>query len=89
VLLFILLGTLAPLRATSAAREWGDLVKSAFDVYRFNLLESLGIELPKSRQEEKALWTKYSQAIIYRLPERLPALKGAGNPPGKKKAKAG
>lgn len=75
VLLFIALGTLAPLRATSAAREWGDFVKSAFDVYRFNLLESLGIDLPKSREEERKVWTKYSQAIIYRLPETLPDLK--------------
>jgi hypothetical protein len=75
VLLFIILGTIAPMRATSAAREWGDFVKSAFDVYRFKLLESLGMELPKSREEERKLWTKYSQAIIYRLPESLPALK--------------
>jgi hypothetical protein len=75
VLLFIALGTIAPLRATSAAREWGDFVKSAFDVYRFKLLESLGIDLPKSREEERKLWTKYSQAIIYRLPETLPNLK--------------
>jgi hypothetical protein len=75
VLLFILLGTIAPMRATSAAREWGDFVKSAFDVYRFKLLESLGIDLPTSREEERKLWTKYSQAIIYRLPETLPDLK--------------
>ncbi len=88
VLLFILLGTLAPLRATSSAREWGDFVKSAFDVYRFNLLKSLGIELPKSREEERALWTKYSQAIIYRLPERLPDLEGTANPPERKKTKS-
>jgi hypothetical protein len=72
---FIVLGTIAPLRATSAAREWGDFVKSAFDVYRFNLLKSLGIDLPKSRQEERILWTQYSQAIIYRLPETLPDFK--------------
>ncbi len=88
VLLFILLGTLAPLRATSSAREWGDFVKSAFDVYRFNLLKSLGIELPKSREQERALWTKYSQAIIYRLPERLPDLEGTANPPERKKTKS-
>lgn len=75
VLLLIALGTVAPLRATSAAREWGDFVKSAFDVYRFKLLESLGLDLPGTREEEKTLWTKYSQAIIYRLPERLPDLK--------------
>jgi hypothetical protein len=79
VLLFIALGTIAPLRATSAAREWGDFVKSAFDVYRFKLLESLGIDLPRNREEEKALWNKYSQAIIYRLPERLPELKKNGS----------
>jgi hypothetical protein len=84
VLLFITLGTLAPLRATSAAREWGDFVKSAFDVYRFNLLESLGIDLPKSREEEKILWTKYSQAIIYRLPDSLPDLKTISKPKTKR-----
>jgi hypothetical protein len=78
ILLFIALGTFAPLRATSAAREWGDFVKSAFDVYRFKLLEALGIDLPNSREEEKALWNMYSQAIIYRLPERLPELKKNG-----------
>ena len=75
VILFIILGTIAPLRATSAAREWGDFVKSAFDVYRCKLLESLGIDPPRSREEERDLWKKYSQAIIYRLPETLPALK--------------
>ncbi len=80
VLLFIALGTLAPLRATSAAREWGDFVKSAFDVYRFKLLESLGINLPKDRDEEKVMWKKYSQAIIYRLPETLPDLKETPKP---------
>jgi len=87
VILFIALGTIAPLRATSAAREWGDFVKSAFDVYRFNLLESLGIDLPKTREEERKLWTKYSQAIIYRLPETLPDLKKSDNKSATKKTK--
>ncbi|HLO18045.1 MAG TPA: hypothetical protein VK206_24655 [Anaerolineales bacterium] len=86
VLLFIALGTLAPLRATSSAREWGDFVKSAFDIYRFDLLESLGIDIPKTREEERELWTEYSQAIIYRLPETLPALKNSANKPASKKA---
>ncbi len=88
VILFITLGTIAPLRATSSAREWGDFVKSAFDVYRFNLLESLGIDAPKDREEERRLWTKYSQAIIYRLPDALPELKKAANGPVTKKAKS-
>lgn len=80
VILFFGLGIIAPLRATSSAREWGDFVKSAFDIYRFNLLESLGIEAPKSRDEERKIWTKYSQAIIYRLPETLPDIKSSDDP---------
>lgn len=80
VILFFVLGIIAPLRATSSAREWGDFVKSAFDIYRFNLLESLGIEAPKSRDEERKIWTKYSQAIIYRLPETLPDIKQSDDP---------
>ena len=88
VLLFIVLGTIAPLRATSAASEWGDFVKSAFDVYRFKLLESLGMNIPKSRKEEKILWTKYSQAIIYRMPEVLPTLEKPEIVPATKKGKS-
>lgn len=88
IILLILAGTLAPVRATSAAREWGDLVKSAFDVYRFKLLEALGIDLPNDRDEEKSIWRKYSQAIIYRVPEVLPDLKktDAVAPPGETSA---
>jgi len=79
IILLIALGTIAPIRATSSAREWGDFIKSAFDVHRFKLLESLGVETPKNREEEKALWIKYSQAIIYRLPDALPELKNASS----------
>ena len=85
IILIILAGTIAPIRATSSAREWGDFVKSAFDVYRFKLLEALGVDLPKDRDEEKELWQKYSQAIIFRLPETLPALKAStAKPTGRK-----
>jgi len=87
-LLLIALGTIAPIRATSSAREWGDFVKSAFDVHRFKLLEALGIDLPKDRDEEKALWIRYSQAIIYRLPERFPDLKKAESKAPTKKAQS-
>ena len=75
VLLWIVLGTIAPLRATSSAREWGDYVKSAFDVFAPKLREELGIEQPKNREEEYAQWQKISQAIIYRIPEQMPELK--------------
>lgn len=75
VALWIVLGTIAPLRATSSAREWGDNVKSAFDVFAPKLREALGIEPPKNREEEFAQWQKFSQAIIYRMPEQMPELK--------------
>jgi hypothetical protein len=75
VLLFIVLGTIPPLRATSAAREWGDFVKSAFDIFAPKMRESLGFNSPKDRDEEANQWTSFSQAIIYRLPDRIPELK--------------
>ena len=73
--LWVVLGTIAPLRATSSAREWGDYVKSAFDVFAPKLRETLGIELPKNREEEFAQWQRFNQAIIYRIPEQMPELK--------------
>ncbi len=88
VLLLVVLGTIAPLRATSSAREWGDFVKSAFDIYRFALLESLGVDTPKTRKAEKELWTKYSQAILFRLPYLLPDLKKTTTKSKMKKTKA-
>lgn len=81
IFILVILGTIVPLRATSSAGEWGGFIKSAFDVYRFKLLESLGIDAPKNRDEERILWTKYSQAIIYRSPESLPDLKKDTNEP--------
>lgn len=75
VLLFVGLGTIPPLRATSAAREWGDFVKSAFDMFAPIMRETLGFDTPKNREEEKLQWTRFSQAIIYRLPGQMPELK--------------
>ena len=75
VLLLIALGTIPPIRATSAAREWGDLIKSAFDMFAPKMREALGFDVPKDRDEESRQWIQFSQAIIYRLPERIPELK--------------
>ena len=79
--LWVVLGTIAPLRATSSAREWGQFVKSAIDVFAPKLRESLKFEEPENRQEEFEQWQKYSQALIYRLPEQLPELKKGQPPP--------
>lgn len=73
--MWIMLGTIAPLRATSSAREWGNYVKSAFDVFIPKLRDTLGIRVPKNRQKEFVQWQKFSQALIFRLPEQLPELK--------------
>jgi len=75
IVVFGLLNWFLQWRATSAVVGWGDYVKSAFDIYRFTLLESLGIDAPKTRVAEKALWTKFSQATLFRLPYLLPDLK--------------
>jgi hypothetical protein len=41
-------------------------VRTAFDLYRQDLLKKLGYEdTPKNRAEERALWTAISQQIIY------------------------
>lgn len=73
--IYALLNVFLSWRVTSAAIGWGDYVKSAFDLYRFALLESMGIDIPKSRKEEREIWTKFSHAILFNLPESLPELK--------------
>jgi len=85
--IFGLLNWFLQWRATSAVVGWGDYIKSAFDIYRFTLLESLGIDAPKTRDAEKVLWMKFSQATLFRLPYILPELKKSAKKPSTKKAK--
>lgn len=73
LILLIALGS--PHFAENSAIEWGDYIKAGFDVFAPALRKTLGIVQPANRDEETAQWTAYSQAIIYRLPERLPELK--------------
>jgi hypothetical protein len=50
----------------SWATAWGNLVKGAFDLYRWDLLQALGPwERPAGREEEEALWDKVSNLLIY------------------------
>jgi hypothetical protein len=60
------------LRANQSAVGWGDYVKSAFDTYRHDLLKILELPRPTNRDQEKDVWRRFSQSIIYRLPESLP-----------------
>ncbi len=75
LILLGVVGAISPYFAQSTAVEWGDYVKSAFDVFTAKLREALGIPAPADREEEKDQWVKYSQAIGYRLPGRLPEFK--------------
>jgi len=73
----IMLGSSFIIRAQSAAISWGEYIASAFDVYRFKLLDLLGIKRPTTREDEQMLWTRFSQATIYRRPDVLPDLEGS------------
>lgn len=75
LVIIILISLIAPYRAKRVAIAWGDLVKSVFDLYRFDLLKAMRIELPKNRDEERQIWTKISQSIVYKLPSELPEIK--------------
>jgi hypothetical protein len=52
--------------AIGRAKAWGEQVKSAFDLYRFDLLKSLGYQgQPLTYFEEKALWDRVSVQLLY------------------------
>jgi uncharacterized repeat protein (TIGR01451 family) len=71
----VVLGTLAWLayRASiDSAIGWGDLVKSAFDLYRSDLLAKLGYETDLTNAQEFDLWQQISQGMIFRRPEAPP-----------------
>lgn len=59
-------------RARCSAAEWGDYVKSSFDIFIPELRNKLGFSKPTTSKEEKSLWSKFSQAIIYMDPDCLP-----------------
>jgi hypothetical protein len=69
----LLVCVVAPLRARSAAAGWGNLVKSAYDIYLPVLREKIEMEACCSREEEMKRWSSFSQAILFHLPEQLPA----------------
>ncbi|MDP1624171.1 MAG: hypothetical protein Q8L64_00225 [bacterium] len=65
-ILALILAILASTRAESSAVQWGELVKSSFDVFLPKLKKEL--ELNTLPENERKMWTQFSQVIIYRLP---------------------
>lgn len=63
--------------AASAASEWGNLMKSSFDIFLPELRKKLGFAAPKNREEERELWLRFSQAISYKSVAFIPAMEQA------------
>lgn len=71
-LVIVGLALFACVRARSTAIEWGDLVKSSFDVFLPSLCKKLGFAKPTTIEEERSLWQMFSQAVIYSNPDMMP-----------------
>lgn len=66
VIVFSLFGWVFYVLSLGKATAWGELVKSAFDVYRADLLKRLGYEQnPVSKEEERLLWQLVSAQLAY------------------------
>jgi uncharacterized repeat protein (TIGR01451 family) len=64
--LFFLLAIVFYSAAINRARAWGGQVKSAFDLYRFDLLKALGYkQQPSTFFEEKTLWHRISVQLLF------------------------
>jgi len=56
-------------RLPDAARERGEQIKSAFDLYRGELADALGFELPATEAEERRMWRLVSRRMLLRVSE--------------------
>lgn len=59
-------------RAKSAAVQWGDLVKSSFDLFLPELWTKLGFAPTEDTDKEHATWKNFGWAVHYRAPRYLP-----------------
>ena len=87
-LVFALLAMIFYYFSVNRAVSWGVQVKSAFDLYRLDLLKALGYQQkPLSFHEERAIWLKISSQLVYAddrtvpLPYDEPAMRVIPSPP--------
>jgi hypothetical protein len=52
--------------AVRAAMDYGELVRSSFDVYRRDLLKAMGFPLPETLEEEREVWEAIGQQLYRR-----------------------
>lgn len=62
-LIMILLCFLFYSASLPVARMYGILIRGAFDLFRFDLLKQLNIEIPRDSYEEYDLWAKISESF--------------------------
>lgn len=51
--------------SVKSAMQYGDRLRSSFDLFRLELLEQFGVPRPTSLAEERATWEKLSQLVVY------------------------
>ncbi|MFH0178585.1 hypothetical protein ACIA6D_20975 [Streptomyces cacaoi] len=65
----LLLSVVAYRAAVRAAHPYGQLVRAAFDVHRFELLKAMGLTLPGSYGQERAQWGQLHKLWEVGLPD--------------------
>jgi hypothetical protein len=69
IILFVLAASLLYVSSIQRAKDWGDMYKGAFDLYRRDLLKQLGYaQVPETVAEEISLWDTISRQMIYGYP---------------------
>jgi hypothetical protein len=61
----VLLSWLSYQNAIQVALDYGNKIKAAFDLYRWNVLEELHLQLPTSHEEEQKIWQEVCN-LFYR-----------------------
>ncbi len=79
------IGWLAYWSAIRTAVAYAELVKSAFDLYRGDLIEQMGYAVPESLEAEREFWRNLGQQLYRRAADKPDVLKYAGvKPPPEK-----
>ena len=63
---FIAIAVIGHIISFSALDQYGQTVKSAFDLYRGALAEQLGLDLPRNPESEREMWTEVNRMLVYR-----------------------
>lgn len=71
-LLALVFSVVAYTFARNAVQDWGNWVKSAFDMYLSDLRDKLGFARPQDREHGRRMWIAFNRAVLARNAELLP-----------------